>query len=86
MNKIIQTSINNSVVVKETDNKIVEVISTGKQGIPGKSAYTIATENGFSGTEEEWLLSLKGLKGDTGISVTNAEINFNNGHLILTLE
>ena len=60
MNKVIQTSINNSVVVKETDNRIVEVISTGKQGISGKSAYTIATENGFSGTEEEWLLSLKG--------------------------
>ena len=60
MSKVIQTSINNSVVVKETDNKIIEVISTGKQGISGKSAYTIATENGFSGTEEEWLLSLKG--------------------------
>ena len=28
----------------------------------------------------------KGLKGDNGVSVTNAEINFNNGHLILTLE
>lgn len=60
MSKVIQTSINNSVVVKETDNRIVEIISTGKQGISGKSAYTIATENGFSGTEEEWLLSLKG--------------------------
>ena len=60
MSKVIQTSINNSVVVKETDNRIVEVISTGKQGISGKSAYTIATENGFSGTEKEWLLSLKG--------------------------
>lgn len=60
MNKVIQTSINNSVVVKETDNKIVEVISTGKQGISGKSAYTIAIENGFNGTEEEWLSSLKG--------------------------
>ena len=40
-------------IVKETDNKIIEVISTGKQGIPGKSAYTIAVENGFEGTEEE---------------------------------
>ena len=60
MSKVIQTSINNSVVVKETNNRIVEIISTGKQGISGKSAYTIATENGFSGTEEEWLLSLKG--------------------------
>lgn len=28
----------------------------------------------------------QGPKGDAGISVSNAEINFNNGHLILTLE
>lgn len=59
-NKVVQTNINNSVVVKDTDNKIVEVISVGKQGIPGKSAYTIAIENGFKGTEKEWLSSLKG--------------------------
>ena len=26
----------------------------------GKSAYEVAVLNGFSGTEEEWLLSLKG--------------------------
>lgn len=59
-NKVVQTNVNNSVVVKDTDNKIVEVISVGKQGIPGKSAYTIAIENGFEGTEKEWLSSLKG--------------------------
>ena len=59
-NKVVQTNVNNSVVVKDTDNKIVEVISVGKQGIPGKSAYTIAIENGFKGTEKEWLSSLKG--------------------------
>ena len=60
MNKIIQTNINNTVVIKEKDNNIIEVISKGRQGISGKSAYTIAVENGFKGTEEEWLLSLKG--------------------------
>ena len=49
-----------TVVVKDTNNKIVEVISVGKQGISGKSAYTIAIENGFKGTEKEWLSSLKG--------------------------
>ena len=59
-NKVVQTTVNNSVVVKDTDNKIVEVISVGKQGIPGKSAYTIDIENGFKGTEKEWLSSLKG--------------------------
>lgn len=30
------------------------------QGDPGKSAYQIAVENGYEGSEEEWLQSLKG--------------------------
>lgn len=30
------------------------------------SAYAIAVKNGFDGTEEEWLVSLKGDKGDRG--------------------
>ena len=30
------------------------------QPLPGKSAYEIAVENGFEGTEEEWLESLSG--------------------------
>ena len=32
----------------------------------GKSAYEIAVEHGFEGSEEEWLKSLKGAKGDCG--------------------
>ncbi|MBR2903204.1 MAG: serine protease [Clostridia bacterium] len=32
----------------------------------GLSAYEIALKNGFVGTEEEWLLSLKGQDGDDG--------------------
>ncbi len=32
----------------------------------GKSAYEIAVEHGFEGTEEEWLAALKGEKGDQG--------------------
>lgn len=35
-------------------------------GIRGASAYEIAVANGFVGTEEEWLASLKGEKGDSG--------------------
>ena len=31
----------------------------GKRGVRGKSAYQIAVENGFQGTEQEWLDSLK---------------------------
>ena len=33
---------------------------TGEFGADGKSAYEIAKEHGFDGTEEEWLESLKG--------------------------
>lgn len=36
------------------------------EGAPGKSAYEIAVENGFVGTEKEWLESLK---GDTDMNV-----------------
>lgn len=38
----------------------------GKDGENGKSAYQIAVEKGYSGTEEQWLESLEGEKGDTG--------------------
>ena len=35
-------------------------------GAIGKSAYDVAVDNGFEGTEAEWLATLKGDKGDTG--------------------
>ena len=38
----------------------------GDKGDPGLSAYELAQSEGFSGTEIEWLASLKGDKGDTG--------------------
>lgn len=37
------------------------------EGRSGKSAYDIAIDNGFTGTENEWLESLKGRKGDPGV-------------------
>ena len=36
------------------------------KGEPGKSAYEIAVEEGFSGTVSEWLASLKGPSGEKG--------------------
>lgn len=36
------------------------------KGVDGKSAYEIAQEAGFEGTESEWLVSLIGPKGDQG--------------------
>ncbi len=41
---------------------------TTVQGEDGKSAYEIAVEHGYSGTEEEWLASLKGEDGEEGFS------------------
>ena len=38
----------------------------GPQGIPGKSAYLTAIDNGFVGSEEQWLASLVGPEGDAG--------------------
>lgn len=36
------------------------------KGNPGESAYQIAVDNGFDGTETEWLASLKGADGADG--------------------
>lgn len=43
----------------------------GPKGEEGSSAYQIAVKNGFKGTEQEWLSSLKGPKGD---KVSNEEL------------
>ena len=42
------------------------VRSCAVAGRPGKSAYELAVENGFSGTEAEWLASLVGAAGPAG--------------------
>lgn len=42
--------------------------------VTGKSAYEIACEHGFEGTEEEWLASLKGEKGEKGADGKDAEL------------
>lgn len=41
---------------------------------PGKSAYEIACDNGFIGTEQEWLNSLKGQDGANGQNAGSADI------------
>ena len=45
---------------------IAENINRGGSGGSGASAYDIAIENGFEGTEAEWLESLKGSDGTDG--------------------
>ena len=51
----------------------------GDDGAAGKSAYEIAVDNGFNGTEQEWLDSLKGsASGSQGKSAY--DIWLENGH------
>lgn len=46
------------------DIQTVELSGNILVGLPGPSAYEIAIKNGFVGTEEEWLASLVGPRGD----------------------
>lgn len=39
---------------------LIDCECEGGSSTPGKSAYEIAVENGFQGTEQEWLESLQG--------------------------
>lgn len=52
-------------------NSIKEKFDNGElkyeDGKDGLSAYEIALKNGFVGTEEEWLTSLRGEQGISGI-------------------
>jgi hypothetical protein len=50
------------IVIEEITDLITD-IEIGPQGIPGLSAYEIAVDNGFIGTEADWLESLKGDDG-----------------------
>ena len=43
---------------------VAEAISQGVTGADGKSAYEVAVDNGYSGTESQWLATLKGETGD----------------------
>lgn len=49
--------------------------ASGRDGKDGKSAYQIAVETGFEGTESEWLASLKGVAGDDGKSAYDIAVD-----------
>lgn len=54
--------------------------SGGGTGTTGKSAYEIAVDNGFVGTETEWLESLKGSDGNKGDNGTTPHIDESTKH------
>lgn len=47
----------------------------GGNGVDGKSAYQLVKDNGFTGTESEWLNSLKGEDGTFNPKVEFEELN-----------
>lgn len=49
---------------RSTNGRFKSSLLKGLRGDKGESAYEIALKNGFTGTEEEWLASLKGEKGE----------------------
>ncbi len=56
----------NTMEVEEMVVQYVDTIPKGKDGDDGLSAYEIAIQQGFNGSETEWLESLKGGQGDPG--------------------
>ena len=50
-----------------------EVGPQGPQGEPGLSAYLVAVDNGFVGSQQEWLASLKGEQGERGLAGPKGE-------------
>ena len=71
--------INLSLIKKYIDKKILTA------GMTGKSAYEIAVDHGFEGTESEWIESLSGGGNSAttlaGYGITDAKIE--NGAIIL---
>lgn len=53
--------------------KLDEKAESIQNGADGLSAYEIAQNNGFEGTQTEWLASLKGDRGETGLQGIQGE-------------
>jgi hypothetical protein len=69
-----------------TQEQLDDLTSGLQKGIDGKSAYELAVQAGFKGTEKEWIASLKGErgpKGAKGVGVVGIEIV--NDRLITTM-
>lgn len=52
-------------------DEIAQKVQVGAKGEDGKSAYQIAVDEGFEGSEADWLASLKGTDGRNGIDGIN---------------
>ena len=54
------------ITIVDADGETSATLYNGANGTDGKSAYQIAVEQGYQGSESDWLFSLKGDKGDKG--------------------
>lgn len=54
-------------------DEIAQKVQVGAKGEDGKSAYQIALDEGFEGSETDWLASLKGKDGKDGINGTDGK-------------
>ena len=61
-------------------------IETDTHGVRGESAYDVAVRNGFTGTEEEWLASLKGEPGEPGPRGATGYIDIAGNGMAITVE
>lgn len=71
-------SYTNATVTVDTYGKVTGISSGsggGGGGADGKSAYEIAVDNGFVGSETQWLESLKGADGADGESAYQVALN-----------
>ena len=57
--------------VKVNITEPITISTVGVAGQRGMSAYEVAVNNGFTGTEKEWLESLKGKDGKDGVNGTS---------------
>ena len=70
----ILSEVQTALIMSKQAKKIAESV---KDGANGKSAYQIAVDNGFEGTETEWLASLKGKDGSVTVDTELSETSEN---------
>lgn len=56
-------------LAKKNAKKQIQKAMEGGGAIAGKSAYEIAVENGFVGSESQWLASLEGSDGESAYQI-----------------
>ena len=80
----IEIGANGNWFIDNVDSGVSATGQAGPAGQNGKSAYELAVDNGYTGTLEEWLLSLVGAAGAVGPSGQNGksayELAVDNGY------